>query len=117
PLSWSPSLTSTRPAADPSPTASTTNSTQIPTAAQRCRALQPPARAARPRTRPSPLLISGSLLRVRCGSDPLPPPSLAKVWARSGRLVLLPGEAAAPRLLRSPVGFSPLGRTSAPYIY
>lgn len=41
PFSWSLSSTSTRPAAEPIPIASTTNSTQMPTAAHRCRALQP----------------------------------------------------------------------------
>lgn len=65
PLSCSLSSTSTRPAAEPSPIASTTNSTQMPTAAQRCRALQPPARAASPRTRASPFPMTGSLPRPR----------------------------------------------------
>ncbi len=59
PFSWSLSLTSARPAAEPSPIARTTNSTQMPTAAHRCRALQPPARAARPRTRASPFPMTG----------------------------------------------------------
>ncbi len=59
PLSWSLFLTSTRPAAEPSPIARTTNSTQMPTAAHRWRALQPPARAARPRTRVSPFPMTG----------------------------------------------------------
>ncbi len=65
PPSWSLSLTSTRPAAEPSPIARTTNSTQMPTAAHRCRALQPPARAARPRTRMSPFPMTGLPPRER----------------------------------------------------
>ncbi len=65
PFSWSLSLTSTRPAAEPSPIARTTNSTQMPTAAHRCRALHPPARAARPRTRVSPFPMMGLPPRER----------------------------------------------------
>ncbi|CAM5572263.1 hypothetical protein SVIOM342S_02054 [Streptomyces violaceorubidus] len=63
---WSLSLTSTRPAAEPSPIARTTNNTQIPTAAHRCRALQPPARAAMPRTRVSRFRMTGLPPRERC---------------------------------------------------
>ncbi len=59
PLNWSLSLTSARPATDPSPIATTTNSTQMPTAAHLCRALQPPARAATPRTRVLPFPMTG----------------------------------------------------------
>lgn len=70
PGSWL-SLTLTRPAAEPIPMARTTKSTQITTAAQRWRALHPPARAATPRTLVTPLTMTS--LPLMSGGSPAPP--------------------------------------------